>query len=447
MHELVAFVQFPEISKEIKSHFVALDSCLNHFLASMSITGMVSCLVVTVQYATDVIQMQWVSEFNNIQKAEIEQLERMYTLIEGTIIELNITSQNQDDIATITTKTLELLRNAMDEKMEILHNQETTPVETYVGTQQIVQTIRAVTNIQLPIKFLVGKQCILDAIVPIKTGVTYDIYSASFLVNEKVAKKVFRGIWRKEQLEQYAQRFLREAKLRATFRSDYILPLYGIGADECKNNRHVQLYIVSPLMKNFDAVTYLRRHKENPNMKEGIMRIVTDAAKGLQYLHNQDPPVVHYGMRGDNILITDSGGGILCGFSLTKALPTGTENEDFPWVALNDQTHSPRWMAPEMFTKDAVVPHTPSDVWGWAMAALELISGLPPYYRSKSLHTIMPQILMSKRSLRSKYADFEKYALRPDKMWELLDRCWAVEPKDRPTIDEVLVDLEKMTRK
>jgi serine/threonine protein kinase len=43
-----------------------------------------------------------------------------------------------------------------------------------------------------------------------------------------------------------------------------------------------------------------------------------DTTKGLQYLHDRDPPVVHSGMRGDNILITDSGGAILAGFGLTK---------------------------------------------------------------------------------------------------------------------------------
>ncbi|KAG9123001.1 hypothetical protein FRC07_000366 [Ceratobasidium sp. 392] len=434
MHELLAFVQFTSISEEIRSHFSDLDSCLNLF-----------------SYATDVAQIQWVGEFNAVQKRELAQLEQMRVLMEGMDSKLTSTVQSQGTIVNITTETLELLRRIMDEKMTILQNQATTPVTTYADAQQIVQTILTVTNIKLPPELLVGRQCILDAPVPIKTGITCDIYSASFLTSEKVAKKVFRiGMSEKEHVERYAnqeQRFLRDAKLWATFRSDYTLPFHGIGMEAFEGDRHFQLYMVSPLMKNFDAVTYLKQHKKNPNMKEGIMRIVTDAAKGLQYLHHRSPPVVHSGMRGDNILITDSGGGVLGGFGLTKALQNSSGDEKIPPAVMTGKSESQRWMAPEMFAEDTPVLQTPSDIWGWAMAALELISGLPPYHEHKQAHSVMLDIGRNKRPVRAKYADFEQYALRPDEMWALLERCWEIEPQKRPTIDEAIVELERITGK
>ncbi|CEL60453.1 hypothetical protein RSOLAG1IB_12358 [Rhizoctonia solani AG-1 IB] len=79
-------------------------------------------------------------------------------------------------------------------------------------------------------------------------------------------------------------------------------------------------YMVSPLMKNFDAMTYLRKYRKNVGTRKNILRIITDAALGLQYLHNRRPSVAHSDMKGDNILTTDSGGAILGGFGLTKAL-------------------------------------------------------------------------------------------------------------------------------
>ncbi|KAG8739710.1 hypothetical protein FRC10_005252 [Ceratobasidium sp. 414] len=344
----------------------------------------------------------------------------MRTLMEGMDIKLNAAGQTGDKFMMITSETLQLLRKLMDEKVAILQNQATTPGATYADAQQTVQTIRTVTHMQLPTDLLVGRQCILDNNIPIKTGVTCDIYIASFLANEKVVKKVFRvGMSEKENVERYAHMFLRDVKLWATFRSDYMLPFYGIGMEPYEGEQHFQLYMVSPLMRNFDAVTYLRQHKKNPGMKEGIMRIITDAAKGLQYLHNRNPPFVHSGMCGDNILITDSGGGILGGFGLTKA--------------------------PETFEEDTPVLQTASDVWGWAMVALELISGRPPYYQTRQSHTVMLDIRLNKRPIRAKHADFEQYALKPDEMWALLERCWEFEPEKRPTIDEVLVVLEKMT--
>ncbi|KAG9108263.1 hypothetical protein FRC07_008471, partial [Ceratobasidium sp. 392] len=247
--------------------------------------------------------------------------------------------------------------------------------------------------------------------------------------------------------------------------SDYTLPFRGIGMEAFEGDRNFQLFMVSPLMKNFDAVTYLKKHRKNPNMREGIMRIITDAAKGLQYLHHRDPPVVHSGMRGDNILITDSGGGVLGGFGLTKALQNNTGNDKIPPAVQTGQISSQRWMAPEMVIEDMAVLQTPSDVWGWAMAALEvgiwlfalsmilkalilqLISGLPPYYQHRHAHSVTFDIRTKIRPVRADYAEFEQYALKPDEMWALLERCWEIEPKNRPTIDEVIAELEKMMGK
>jgi hypothetical protein len=75
---------------------------------------------------------------------------------------------------------------------------------------------------------------------------------------------------------------------------------------------------------------------------------------------------------------------------------------------------------------------------------LQLISGLTPYYYNKQPHTVMLDIRLHRKPNRTKHADFEKYALQPDRIWALLQLCWEFEPEDRPTIDEVIVDLHDM---
>ncbi|KAG9089637.1 hypothetical protein FS749_001185 [Ceratobasidium sp. UAMH 11750] len=354
--------------------------------------------------------------------------------------DLSQIGQTQGMIAANTAEMLELLKEVINQQAELLQNRETTPAAAYADAQRIVQTIRTVTNLQCPAKLLLGWQCTPDDSVPIKTGKTCDVYAASFWTSEKVAKKVFRiGMTDKDN------RFLRDAELWATFKSDFTLTFYGIGMESFQGDRNFQLYMVSPLMKNLDAVTYLKQHKNGPGMKEGIMRIITDAAKGLQYLHNREPPVVHCGMRGDNILVTDSGGGVLGGFGLIKELGTGM-GPTVPPTLMTGDTDSQRWMAPEMFAEDSPVLRTESDVWGWAMAALELLSGQIPYQEHKKSHSVMFDIRGNKRPIRAKYTDFERYALKPDEMWALLEKCWEFEPEQRPTIDKVLVDLKRITK-
>ncbi|CAE7078559.1 unnamed protein product [Rhizoctonia solani] len=427
MNELVALVLYQSISDEIRALFADLDACLALF-----------------NFTAEVAQEQWTGEYQAVQRREASELQRLRGELEKLNINFDSLRQNQGELLEKTNKMVDALQQVLVDKSMILQDQTTATVASYVDAQQLVRTILSVTGLRLPPKLLLGKQCILDAPIPIKTGITCDIYSASFLGGEKVAKKVFRiGMSDQDYVEKYATRFLRIATLWSDFRSDYTLPFYGIGMESFEGDNHFQLYMVSPLMKNFDAITFLKQYRGHQGMKKNILRIITDAAKGLQYLHNREPPVVHSGMRGDNILITDSEGGILGGFGLTKALES-VGNNKIPPAVMTGKTESQRWMAPEMFVDDPPL-ETPCDIWGWAMAALEIVSGSIPYHTHKQAMTIILKI-SSGPPRREHHPKFEEYAHRPDEMWELLQRCWAMEPSERPTIDEVVGRLKQIAR-
>ncbi|KAG9087329.1 hypothetical protein FRC06_002596 [Ceratobasidium sp. 370] len=236
-----------------------------------------------------------------------------------------------------------MLRQTLTDKSTILqHPADTTP-DIYAETEEIVRIIREATGMELPPELLVGRQCITEGKRPLKMGTTCDVFLASFLGGVKVAKKwnLFAFM---VAYKHGSQRFLRDAKLWSTFRSDYTLPFHGIGM-EALGDGGFQLYMVSPLMKNLDAVTYLKQHRSDPSIKSDILRIITDAARGLQYLHDKDPPVVHSGMQGGNVLVTDSGGGVLGGFGLTKALQKKVPGEKLPTAVMTGLTEAQRYMA------------------------------------------------------------------------------------------------------
>ncbi|CAE6385760.1 unnamed protein product [Rhizoctonia solani] len=425
MNEVLNFLLYQDISDEIQSLFGDLDACLGMF-----------------SYATDIAQSQWISEFRAVQKQESQQLEHLKNELGRMDMKIDTIGRSSEQILQNTSKVVDALQRVLDDKSSILQAPATTTAATFDDAQRIVRTILAVTKLQLPPKLLLGRQCIPDTNIPIKTGITCDVYLASFLVGEKVAKKVFRiGMSDKAYVQKYATRFLRIASLWSDLRSDYTLPFYGIGMESFEQNDHFQLYMVSPLMKNFDAMTYLSKYRNNAGMKKNILRIITDAAKGLQYLHNRSPPVVHSGMRGDNVLITDSGGAVLGGFGLTKALES-VENTSLPPAVMTGRTESQRWLAPEMFEDDPPL-RTPCDVWGWAMAALEIVSGSIPYHMHKQAMNIILKVNQGPPRRRD-HPGFDIYAYRPDEMWTLLERCWAKEPENRPSMDEVVAELKKI---
>ncbi|KAB5590273.1 Serine/threonine-protein kinase [Ceratobasidium theobromae] len=425
LNDALTFLLFEKISNEIQGLFGELDSCLVLF-----------------SYAADIAQAQWIGEFQVVQERERHAIQQLQGEMKKINNSLDTLGHNNEELLGRTSLVLEVLQQLLNDKSSILQNREAS-MSTYDDAERTVRTILSVTKLQLPPELLLGKQCKVEALIPIQTGITCDIYKASFLGGEQVAKKVFRiGMSDRENITRYAERFLRIARLWQDFRSDYTLPFYGIGVELFEMDKHFQLYMVSPLMKNFDVMTYLKQYgRDTLGMKKNMLRIITDAALGLQYLHNRDTPVVHSGMRGENILIKDSGRAVLGGFGLTKALEEAGE-EGIPQVVMTGRTESQRWMPPEMFADDPPL-RTPCDVWGWAMAALEVVSGMVPYYTHKQPVTIMLKVNQGPPR-RKEYIKFEDYAYRPDEMWELFERCWAREPEARPTMDEVVVRLKEI---
>ena len=57
---------------------------------------------------------------------------------------------------------------------------------------------------------------------------------------------------------------------------------------------------------------------------------------------------------------------------------------------------------------------------------------------------VIPKILMDPRTIQEDYPEFQTFAHQPDALWALLERCWNLEPKKRPTIDEILEELARI---
>ncbi|CUA74778.1 Focal adhesion kinase 1 [Rhizoctonia solani] len=405
MDGLLALTLSQSISEDIRMLFADLDDCLRLF-----------------NFTVEVALEQWSGQYQNIQRRESSELQRLKGELEKMNINFDALRQNLDESFQRTNNTPQ---QVIDGKSTIFQNQATIAIASYIDAQHLVHTILSVTGLQLPPKVILGKQCILDAPTSIKTGVTCDIYQASFLGGEKVTKGLGIEISDKDCTEKYPTRFLRIASLWSESRSDFNFPFCGMGVrmDSLGGENHFQLYTASPLMKSFDAIT--------------------DTAKGLRYLHDRRTPIVHPEMRGDNILITDSEGGILGGFGLTK-VPESVGDDKIPPAVMTGKSES-QWMAPNISINDPALEAT-CDVWGWAMmAALKTVNGSIPFHAHKQAMAVIIQFGEGPPR-REHHPLFEEYAYRPDEMWELLQKCWAIERSNRPTIDEVISRLKNIAK-
>ncbi|CAE6443880.1 unnamed protein product, partial [Rhizoctonia solani] len=391
---LAIFLQ-ETISEEIDEFSTRLESCLSFF-----------------SFSSHVNQNQWIQDFRAQKQSDIRGMEQLHEELakEGIVM---------GEVANRTDQIMKILEKVLNDKSPTLLPGDTTSKDKYVEPERIIYTILSVTNLHLPPELLAG--------------------------GEQVAKKVFKlGTSKKAQLQPYASKLVRDANLWYGLQSKYILRFKGIGMEPITKDGHFQLYMVSPWMPNSDAMTYLAPYRDASGMKKGILRIeslVIDAAMGLKYLHESN--IVHSGMCGSNVLISDSGGGVLGGLGLAKV---GLKNSVDPKkpVVMTGKPASYRWQAPELIKVDDAVLTTHSDIWGWAMATLEIVSGREPFCKLRGEGPVIGGICEGQTPQKADYPEFIRYAYQPVEMWDLLEECWSQKPADRPTIDKVVKRLHEI---
>lgn len=81
---------------------------------------------------------------------------------------------------------------------------------------------------------------------------------------------------------------------------------------------------------------------------------------------------MHGSLKPSNILINNKGEAVLSDFSLAKPAAVGAKN-----TQLNPQINVFRYQSPEVISDEPI--SKASDVYSWAMTALEIITGGPSF--------------------------------------------------------------------
>ncbi|KAG9091659.1 hypothetical protein FS749_016368 [Ceratobasidium sp. UAMH 11750] len=281
---------------------------------------------------------------------------------------------------------------------------------------------------------LKGECCSREA-VPINLGNEFDVYKGQMTGGEAVAIKMYRQKQVCDRREvQSVEYLVKQVALWTSFHHPSVLPCYGAGTritgapEALEGLPRLQFYLVSPFMRFGNAA------KQSPYVD--IFQIIRQVALGIQYLHNREQPCVHGSLRGENVLIKDDGTACINGFGLTKVL----DKLYRPQIA---GVYPPyQWMAPEFLRGSNSLLKPSCDIWSWATTALELISGEQPYHNIRAHWDVLDEIIAGRPLNESDYPAFREYSPQPNMMWALLQKCWSMKPEDRPTIDQVIGELD-----
>lgn len=218
-------------------------------------------------------------------------------------------------------------------------------------------------------------------------------------------------------------RFYKEVVTWKTLHHPNVLPLLGV------TTGNYQFALTSEWMENGNINTFIE-NREDVNRFE----LLKDVATGLIYMHNQG--IIHGDLKGANVLIDQHGHARLADFGILTIV---SDPENPMTSSSTTNVGMIRWMSPELIDPDQFGvgtsrPTIESDCYALGMVILEALTGEIPYKRFKDI-VVMRMVIGGKRPERPEWPEGAWFT---EDIWDILEKCWSPQPKDRPSVGAVL---------
>jgi hypothetical protein len=270
---------------------------------------------------------------------------------------------------------------------------------------------------------------------------------------QQVAVKLLRQL-PSSAINEVMRDLLRESRLLLALRSDFVVGCVGVILDD----QHLGLVTELMEISMWDAL-----HNTNepdvttPWPLERTVTIMTDVARGLQYLHSQQPPIIHRDIKSANILIKFQGRTTMTP-ARPKAAPADGAKRQLAWSWPADDLHlHPVAKLCDLGVSRAKLETAHMTRVGTAQwAAVELLLGQP--YNEKvdifSFAVVWWECLTRKKPFASmsavrvvaavavEHLRLPVPAETPPPLASLIKRMWDASPSKRPSAAEILHEIK-----
>jgi len=161
------------------------------------------------------------------------------------------------------------------------------------------------------------------------------------------------------------------------------------------------------------------------------MNMCLQIADAVQYLHSQNPVVVHRDLKSLNVVLDLQLNVKICDFGLTESM-------ERTHITKKNNGGSPRYMAPELFDDKSKITEK-IDIWAMACIFIEIFGGPLPYEGCNNLADLTRAILVDRR------APFVPHHLAPP-LAQLVRAMLDFDHRKRPTSLQVMDELKQIKR-
>ncbi|XP_039071324.1 serine/threonine-protein kinase pakF-like isoform X2 [Hibiscus syriacus] len=159
------------------------------------------------------------------------------------------------------------------------------------------------------------------------------------------------------------------------------------------------------------------------------VHMALDIARGMNYLHHYNPPIVHRDLKSSNLLVDKNWTVKVGDFGLSRL-------KHATYLSSMSGKGTPQWMAPEVLRNEP--SNEKSDVYSFGVVLWELATGKIPWDGLNSMQVIAIVGFMNQRLEIPKELD-PRWA-------SIIESCWLSDPKSRPTFRELLDKLRDLQR-
>ncbi|KAK1291604.1 Serine/threonine-protein kinase CTR1 [Acorus calamus] len=152
-------------------------------------------------------------------------------------------------------------------------------------------------------------------------------------------------------------------------------------------------------------------------------------AKGINYLHCLNPPIVHWDLKSPNLLVDKNWSVKVCDFGLSRFKAN-------TFISSKSVAGTPEWMAPEFLRGEP--SNEKSDVFSFGVILWELVTMQQPW-NGLSPAQVVGAVAFQNRRLAIP-------ANTCPMLTALMESCWADDPKQRPSFASIVDSLKNLIK-
>ncbi|KAF8686677.1 hypothetical protein HU200_043509 [Digitaria exilis] len=218
--------------------------------------------------------------------------------------------------------------------------------------------------------------------------------------------------------------FLREVAIMRSLRHPNIVLLMGAVTQP------PNLSIVTEYLSRGSLYRLLHRHSARENLDERRrLSMAFDVAKGMNYLHKRNPPIVHRDLKSPNLLVDRKYTVKVCDFGLSR-LKANT------FLSSKTAAGTPEWMAPEVLRDE--LSNEKSDVYSFGVILWELMTLQQPWSNLNPAQVVAAVGFKGRR--------LEIPSTVDPKVAALIESCWVREPRRRPSFASIMESLKPLIK-